>query len=286
MGKANESVLFWPSFLTLIAAGMGFSIRGDILNEWGRQFGFTQTDLGVITGQGLAGFGITIIFFSFFADVVGYGKLMVIAFLLHVLSVVLTVAAPFAYRAYGKDGAFYCLYLGAWSFSLANGTCEAVINPLTATLFPLNKTHWLNILHAGWPGGLVLGAVVSLLLNQITGGVSWQVRWSIVLAPMLLYGLMMLGRGFPASEAKGSGISARAMMGEIGLLGAAVVVALLGVWLSQDVVPSLLKAANLPESLGWLGWVLAAVLWIGFGSLSQFRLGHWMLAFLYILPAL
>src|SRR5205807_1587512 len=88
----NNKVLFWASFFTLIAAGMGFSIRGDILNEWGRQFGFTQTDLGIITGQGLAGFGIAIIFFSFFADLVGYGKLMIVAFLLHVLSVALTLA--------------------------------------------------------------------------------------------------------------------------------------------------------------------------------------------------
>src|SRR5438552_16626098 len=211
MGKANEKVLFWASFLTLIAAGMGFSIRGDILNEWGRQFGFTQTDLGIITGQGLAGFGIAIIFFSFFADLVGYGKLMVIAFLLHVLSVVLTLAAPFAYRAYGKDGAFYCLYLGAWAFSLGNGTCEAVINPLTATLFPTNKTHWLNILHAGWPGGLVLGALCNVLSNQFSG-IGWQVRWSIVLAPMLLYGLMMLGRPFPRSEASASGVSMGTMI--------------------------------------------------------------------------
>jgi MFS family permease len=286
MGKVNEKILFWASFFTLIAAGMGFSIRGDILNDWGRQFGFTQTDLGIITGQGLAGFGIAIIFFSFFADLVGYGKLMIVAFLLHVLSVVLTLAAPFAFQQYGKDGAFYCLYLGAWSFSLANGTCEAVINPLTATLFPMNKTHWLNILHAGWPGGLVLGALVSLVLNQIPGGVSWQVRWAIVLAPMLLYGLMMLGRPFPLSEAKESGISARAMMGEVGLLGAAVVLALLGLWLSRDLLPGLLRLINLPESLSWLGWALAAVLWFVFGWFSQFRLGHWMLAFLYILHAL
>ena len=153
MKNFNEKMLFWASFMTLIAAGMGFSIRGDILADWGRDFGFTQTDLGIITGQGLAGFGITIIFFSFFADLVGYGKLMVVAFLLHALSVAVTVAAPYAFARYGKDGAFYCLYLGAWAFSLGNGTCEAVINPLTATLFPRNKTHWLNILHAGWPGG-------------------------------------------------------------------------------------------------------------------------------------
>jgi MFS family permease len=206
MGSANNKILFWASFLTLIAAGMGFSIRGEILADWGHDFGFTQTELGLITGQGLAAFGVTIIFFSFFADLVGFGWLMVVAFLLHVLSVVSTLAAPLAFQNYGKDGAYWCLYSGQVCFSLANGTCEAVINPLTATLFPKNKTHWLNILHAGWPGGLVLGALVALGLNWI-GGVSWQVKWGIVLAPMLLYGFLMLGRPFPKSEASVSGVS-------------------------------------------------------------------------------
>src|SRR5437016_1340664 len=109
MNSRNNMVLFWASFFTLIAAGMGFSIRGEILADWGHEFGFTQTDLGIITGQGLAGFGITIIFFSFFADLVGYGKLMIIAFSLHALSVILTLAAPFAFHyfgANGKDAAF------------------------------------------------------------------------------------------------------------------------------------------------------------------------------------
>src|SRR5579864_6834405 len=87
MNSRSNMILFWASFFTLIAAGMGFAIRGDILSDWGKDFGFTQTELGIITGQGLAGFGITIIFFSFFADVVGYGKLMIVAFLLHALSV-------------------------------------------------------------------------------------------------------------------------------------------------------------------------------------------------------
>jgi MFS family permease len=285
----SQKVLFWASFITLIAAGMGFSIRGDILADWGRDFGFTQTELGVITGQGLAGFGITIIFFSFFADLFGYGKLMVVAFALHALSVVLTLAAPMAFQHFGKAGAFNCLYWGAWSFSLANGTCEAVINPLTATLFRKNKTHWLNILHAGWPGGLVLGALVGLALNALTQSVpwiNWQVRWGIVFAPMLLYGVMMLGRKFPASEAKVSAVGIRGMMGEVGLLGAAVAVALLGLLLSGTALPALLKSLNLPESLSWIGWAAAAALWIGFGSLSRFRIGHWVLAFLYVLHAL
>jgi MFS family permease len=208
----NEKILFIASCLTLIAAGMGFSIRGEILADWGRQFGFTQSELGQITGQGLAGFGATIIFFSFFADAVGYGKLMVIAFSLHFLSIVSTLAAPYAVQfGFGKTGAYWALYIGAVSFSLGNGTCEAVINPLTATLFPKNKTHWLNILHAGWPAGLVLGALLALALNQFPS-VGWQIKWGIVLTPMLLYGFMMLGRPFPKSEAKVSGVDLGTMI--------------------------------------------------------------------------
>lgn len=202
----NDKILFWASFFTLIAAGMGFSIRTDIIAHWGKDYGFTQTELGQVTGMGLAGFGVAIIFFSFFTDLFGYGKLMAVAFLLHLIAVLTTLAAPLAFQSGGKQGAYWCLFIGQFTFSLANGTCEAVINPLTATLFPKRKTHWLNILHAGWPGGLVLGAGVGLLLNQI-GGIGWQIRWGIVLLPVLLYGGMMLGRTFPHSEAKASGVS-------------------------------------------------------------------------------
>src|SRR5262245_41162363 len=186
MNNRSNMILFWASFLTLIAAGMGFSIRNDIIADWGREFGFTQTELGKIQGMGLVGFGVTIIVFSFFADAVGYGWLMVVASGLHTFAAVSTLAAPY----FGKEVAYWCLYLGALAFSLANGTCEAVINPLTAKLFPNNKTHWLNILHAGWPGGLVLGALTALLFNQfgLTGHLAWQVKWGIVLAPMVMYG--------------------------------------------------------------------------------------------------
>src|SRR5438477_12978180 len=101
MNSRNNMVLFWASFLTLIAAGMGFSIRTDIIADWGKDFGFTQTELGQLTGMGLTGFGLSIIFFSFFADLFGYGRLMVIAFLLHLSAVLVTLAAPFAFQSQG-----------------------------------------------------------------------------------------------------------------------------------------------------------------------------------------
>src|SRR3954469_25012839 len=95
----NEKFLFWASFLTLIAAGIGFSVRGAILGDWSRQFGFTQGELGTITGGGLVGFGITIIVCSFFADRVGYGPLMGLAFLFHFSSAVVTLAASYVFSA-------------------------------------------------------------------------------------------------------------------------------------------------------------------------------------------
>ena len=115
---------------------------------------------GTITGGGLAGFGVTIIVLSFVADKIGYGPLMALAFVLHLSSALVTFLAAPIFNQYGKDGVFYCLNVSTWLFALGNGTCEAVINPLTATLFPKNRTHWLNILHAGWPGGLILGALL------------------------------------------------------------------------------------------------------------------------------
>ena len=70
----NNRALFFASFMTLIAAGAGFAIRGAILGDWEAQFGFTKADLGTITGGGLTGFGIVILVGSLFADKVGTNR--------------------------------------------------------------------------------------------------------------------------------------------------------------------------------------------------------------------
>jgi MFS family permease len=290
MGKSNDKILFWASFLTLIAAGMGASIRGDIMNDWGKDFGFTQTELGKISGMGLMGFGVTILFFSFFADVVGYGKLMVVAFFLHAAAVLITLAAPFIFTtSYQKPGAYWCLYIGQLLFSFGNGTCEAVINPLTATLFPRNKTHWLNILHAGWPGGLVLGSLVGLGLEQMPGLVTgmqhpWMLRWGIVLTPVLVYGLLMIGRRFPTSEAKEQGVRLPEMMSVVGQIGAAIAAFLISLWFNNDIVP--MFGIKDPTQQWVIAGAAAALLWFAFGLFTGFKLGFWLLAFLYVIHAM
>ena len=284
----NDRVLFAASFLTLIAAGIGFSVRGVILADWGTQFGFTQTELGTITGGGLIGFGVAIIFFSFFADLFGYGKLMLVAFLLHAASAVVTFAATPVYAAYGKDGAFACLSVGLWLFALGNGTCEAVINPLTASLFPRNKTHWLNILHAGWPLGLILGVLITLGFGLLSGPVPWEAKLGVFLVPVVGYGLLMVNRPFPKSEAEAAGVSLSSMMGNVGLIGFAVAAMFLAF-----AFPTLLTAVGIkvPEIGGFaggplVGYVMGAVIWLVFAVYSGFSPGSFLLAFLYLLHAL
>ena len=214
----NAQRLLWAGFMAILAAGVGFSIRGGILGDWGTQFGVTQTDLGTITGGGLTGFGVIILLGALIADRVGYGKLMIFAFVMHFISAVLTLAATPLYDsmvasdpAGAKAAAYQCLFWGMFLFAIGNGTAEAVVNPLVATLFPKNKTHYLNILHAGWPAGLVAGGLASFML---VGQVRWEVQMSLFLIPVVLYGGMCLGQHFPRSEASRHGVRFGEMLAE------------------------------------------------------------------------
>lgn len=274
---ANAQRLLWAGFMAILAAGVGFSIRAGILGQWAEQYGFTQTELGAITGGGLTGFGIIILLSSLIADRIGFGPLMFIAFGMHLVSAALTLATGAAFQSGGKPLAFQCLFWGMFLFAIGNGIAEAVVNPLVATLFPKRKTHYLNILHAGWPGGLIVGGLASYFMAG--GGdvkpVAWQIQISMFLVPVVLYGLMMLGQRFPRSEASVSGVKYQDMLGELGLLGAAVICGLLALFFRNDLGLSPLLAGG-----------IAAALLVGFGAVTGFRLGHLLLAFLLLVHAM
>ena len=150
----NAKRLLWAGFMAILAAGVGFAIRGGIFDNWGREFGFTGAQLGAIGGAGFTGFCFGIIIGGVICDKIGYGKLIIVAFALHVLSAFVTFGAT------NKENAFDMLKWGMFIFAFANGTLEAVANPLVATLFPHNRTHYLNILHASWPAGLIIGGIL------------------------------------------------------------------------------------------------------------------------------
>src|SRR6266853_4179396 len=165
----NAKRLLFAGFMAILAAGVGFGIRGGVLATWGADFGFTGQQLGAINGAGFTGFCFGIIIGGVICDKIGYGKLVIAAFALHVLSALVTFAAA---PGQAQMVAYRFLYWGTFIFAVANGTLEAVANPLVATLFPNNRTHYLNILHASWPAGLVLGSALGWVLDD-------KLQWSL-----------------------------------------------------------------------------------------------------------
>jgi len=127
------------------------------------------------------------------------------------VSTVVTLVATPVFQAAGKQGAYWALYVGQFLFALGNGTCEAVINPLTATLYPRERTHYLNILHAGWPCGIIIGCLLSY---GLVGRTRWELQMGLFLIPTLLYGALMMGQRFPVSEAKAAGVTFGTMLKE------------------------------------------------------------------------
>jgi MFS family permease len=220
MNDANDRRLFWACFVALITTAFGFIVRAIIIDDWGTEFDLSATEKGEIFGVGLWPFAISIILFSLFIDRVGYGNAMIFAFICHVASAIITINAT----------GYWGLYWGNFIVALGNGTVEAVINPVVATMFVREKTKWLNILHAGWPGGLVLGGLITIamgsggLISQAAGmDFTWQHKVGIILLPTVIYGLLMLTCRFPVSERVAAGVSDREMMKEFGIFGAFIV---------------------------------------------------------------
>ncbi len=198
--------LFVACIISLVATSFGFIVRAILLNEWGVLFNLTETQKGAIQGAGLFPFALSIILFSLIIDRVGYGRIMAVAWTLHVVSAILTISAS----------SYTYIYLGTFLFALANGAVEAVINPATTTMFPRNKTHYLNILHAGWPGGLVLGGILAISMSGLEGDHVWRYKIGLFLIPTVVYGVMLLGQKWPVQERVAARISYREMLQEFG----------------------------------------------------------------------
>lgn len=271
----NAKRLLWAGFMAIFAAGMGFGVRGGIFDNWASEFGFTATQLGLIGGAGFTGFTFGIIIGGLVCDKIGYAKLVIAAFALHLISAFVTFAAS------TPENAYQLLTLGMFIFALANGTLEAVANPLVATLFPNNRTHYLNILHASWPAGIVAGAAVGWVLDDQMQ-VGWKIQLAFYLLPTVVYGLMFMGQRMPKSEAAEKGANLGEMFKDVGIIGAAVACYLLSIFVAGPLA-NLFGMAAFPQ---WVGYAVGGVLLIAVGVITRFSIGSFLLFVLFITHAL
>ena len=211
---SHDKRLFWGCFIALIATAFGFIVRALIINDWGTDFNLSETQKGELLGVGLWPFAISIIVFSLIIDRIGYRNAMIFGLVCHVVSGILTIFAS----------GYWMLYIGTFIVALGNGTVEAYINPVVATLFSREKTKWLNILHAGWPGGLVLGGILAIALGT---NVSWQFKVGLIFIPTIIYAVMLWKEKFPVHERVAAGVPYRDMLAEVGVGGAFICTALI-----------------------------------------------------------
>lgn len=282
----NRMRLLWAGFMAILAAGVGFAIRGGIFDNWGGEYGFTGAQLGAIGGAGFTGFCFGIILGGVVADKIGYGKLVILAFATHMLSYLVT------FMASSPDNAYTFLFWGMFLFAYANGTLEAVANPLVATLFPEKRTHYLNILHASWPAGLVIGGIIGWTLDdKLEWG--WKYQLALYLIPVVAYGLMFMGQKMPRSEASEKGMKLGDMFKDVGILGGFVICALLAMFFggmftglltgADATVEEAAKAAKTGSIIGYLiGFALLVVI----GVITRFALGSVLLFVLFVVHAL
>ena len=130
--QAPDMKLFWGCFIALIATAFGFIIRALIIGDWGTDFNLTETQKGELLGVGLWPFAISIVLFSLVIDRIGYHNAMIFGLVCHVLSAIITIFAT----------GYTMLYIGTFIVALGNGTVEAYINPVVATIFRKDKTKW------------------------------------------------------------------------------------------------------------------------------------------------
>lgn len=209
LSDGERRLLFWASFLSLAAASTAFAFRVAMGSVYGAELELTNQQVGEVFGASLWPIALTMIGFSLFVDRTGYRIPMVVAFLLQVGSGVGTFFAD----------SYLGLYIAALAAGLGHGIVEAVINPICAAVYPKEKTKWLTILHAAWPAGLVLGTVLVLVGDSVSGGeMSWRAHALWILVPAVPYMFMYLRCKFPVDERVQAGVPYLDMLRQVGFL--------------------------------------------------------------------
>lgn len=181
--------LFYGSCFALITTAFSFSIRAGILPELGTTFSLTATQLGFINSMFFFGFPISMVLGGIFYSSIGPKRIMIIAFITHTIGIIMTVFAN------GYTG----LLISTLFIGLGNGCTEAACNPMIATSYSGKQMNTLlNRFHMWFPGGIVLGSLVSLAMTKMHLG--WEAQIWIIMIPTLIYVYLFYGQVFPEAK--------------------------------------------------------------------------------------
>lgn len=188
----NRSALFNASCFALITTAFTFAIRAGILPQLGEQFGLSAEQLGFINSMWFLGFPISMILGGLLYHSIGPKVIMQVAFVAHTLGIVLTIYA----------GGYTGLLISTLFIGFGNGCTEAACNPMIADMYSGDKLNkMLNRFHMWFPGGIVLGSLISKFMTD--GGFSWQAQMWVLMIPTVIYAGIFFGKTFPKPTVEG-----------------------------------------------------------------------------------
>jgi len=205
----NKRRLFVASCVSLVTTSMVFAIRGDVAGPMSSAFQLTNEQLGLVWGPAFWAFTIAIFISGALVDLVGMRSLHVLSAFGYIVGVGLVLVAPHpaapVASLFDTTGTTL-LYLGFLIMGLSQGLVEGVINPLVATIYSGEKTKKLNMLHAWWPGGMIIGGLLAVAMTQMFNA-SWQLKLAMIVVPAVIYLGMAMSLEYPKTERVQSNVS-------------------------------------------------------------------------------
>jgi len=202
--------------LSIFMIGLGFAVRTAIS-------GSLQTDIysvldlansagrvGQALGYTFLGFAFTLLFGSALVDWVGAKKMLLFSAASYLLGSLAILVASIMPVTPMVDT---LVVAGLMLTGLGWGAVEAASNPMVASLDPENKVHRLNVLHAWWPAGIVVGGLAGLLFAKL--GVAWQFNLVLLVVPSLAMAFFVLKTDFPQTERVVQGVTYGEMFAEL-----------------------------------------------------------------------
>ena len=191
--NVNRSALFNGSCFALITTAFTFSIRAGILPQLGEQFNLTDTQLGFINSMFFFGFPISMILGGLFYHTFGPKNIMRVAFIAHTIGIVMTIYA----------GGYTTLLLSTLFIGFGNGCTEAACNPMIADMYSgVKMDKMLNRFHMWFPGGIVLGSLISQFMTSLN--LAWELQMWVTMVPTIIYAFLFFGKTFPKPLVEGA----------------------------------------------------------------------------------